>query len=928
MLNGDRAALRRVGNSPTDWNGVFQQILSAPKAMNDAEKRLVELLVQTKTWATLQRWMSSAWKVHPEVVALLRAHGLTDTEVRTLTVQAGVQAGAPAGYVLAADDKELRAVITASNGNWGLVGLAEALARQQPERAARFVADLWKADAYWQSSLAKTLLKHADRTCREPLVARLKAAREPLERWTLASALAAHAPKAFKTQAATEARAILADPALGNLHSIVISGYAVCGEAVIPDIVACCARWLKPPDKSWDPPGGKGLIVTEALTALGRKALPVALETLSVGVDSFERQRALPFLWKHASKEHMPLVHRATAEGMAHANGWTAATYAEMLPKDPSPLANELWQMLGHSQKPARDAAVIALTRLGEKAIPTAAELLQDKRPKVRQAAVALLSALGSGATAVLLKHAKAEISDQVRDAILHTLEKSGVALPSAPGNLAERVAAMPKLKKPLARRLDVTKLPAVKLKTGQAVDVDTVRWVLWRQSRTKEMRLDVEAGPLVEQFAANGDFGLALVQAFLAGGGMPNEKWLLLLGGVLGDDRIVPLLAPRLREWADKGYWKQAQFAIEGLARIGSEQALSLLDAMSIRLRGKRPQLAQAASEALGEAARRHGLDRDELTDRMVPWLGFERGVTRVVDVGKRRLVVDVGIDWKSEFRDEATGKRVAALPKGAPAAVTREMKELAASLREMSKAQVGRFEDQMVRQRRWTPAAWRGLFLDHPLLRPFGVRLIFGYWKSETLVATFRALEDRTLTNAEDSAFNLGEKGTVGIVHPLELSDEVRAAWVQHTNDHEITPPFPQLGRLVVRVQAKEKTATSKRLSAELVGLTFRSRAEKRGWSRGSVGDAAMVHTYWKAFATAGVDAFLQIDGLQAFADPFDEAALQWISFVRHGSVSIYNFEDDGLGGSRDKRLIRFGDVPPIVYSEVMADVMAMGG
>jgi hypothetical protein len=933
VLSGDRAALVRVGKTFEDSN-VFQSILVAPPQMGEIEHRLLQLMVQAQRRDAIRRWMEASRESFPDVVAVLASYGMTETDVRKLAVQTSATSELQAGFVLAAGDAELREVLTATAGSWGHLALAEAMCRTQPERAGTFAVDFWQAAAAGshRDRMAETLLAHEP--CRAPLGAQREADPDASARWTLSWAMAARDPGEVE-RAVAEGLAMLNDPSIGNEQARVAERLATLrGEAVVADIVACVGRWLRPPDARWCEPGNHVvpshvvyLLLAKSVEVLKRKAVPVAVAVLDSPVEASERREALKFLWKHVGKAHQDLVHQRTAEGLAHKDGWVAAGYVELLPKDPSPMVAELWHLLGHSQKAARDAAVQALKRTGEAAIPGAVARLQDERPKVREAAVALLGMLGPAATEALARHAKAESSDKVRDAILHTLEKGGADVALSPAEIAERAASMPKLKKPIARRLDLAKLPALKLDSGEPVDAATVRWMLWRQSRVKDTRLDIEAGPLVKRIARHGDFGLALVEGFLAGGGTPDEKWLLVLAGTFGDDRIVPLLAPRLREWGEKNYWKQAQFAIAGLGLLGTEQALSLLDALSVRLRGKRPLLAQAAADAVTEAAAARGLDRDELADRMVPWLGFERGRPRVVEAGSRRLLVEVGADWKPTFRDEATGKRVAALPKGAPAAVTKEMKELGASLREMSRAQVGRLEDLLVRQRRWTPAAWRALFLEHPLLRPFGNRLVFGHWLEHRLAGTFRALFDLSLTDASDETFALGEAGQVGIVHPLELSDDDRAAWDRHLADHEVIPPFAQLARIVVRPSESERKLTSKRLDAELAGLTFRGRAEKRGWRRGSVGDAAMVHSYWKEFATAGVDAFVEIDGLQAFADPDDEVALRSIWFARHGSVSPDRFEDEGLGGSRDERLLKFGDVPPIVYSEVMADVAALG-
>ncbi len=148
---------------------------------------------------------------------------------------------------------------------------------------------------------------------------------------------------------------------------------------------------------------------------------------------------------------------------------------------------------------------------------------------------------------------------------------------------------------------------------------------------------------------------------------------------------------------------------------------------ALAIRYRTKNKNLGQAAVESFAAAAERLGITPDELSDRVVPWLGFEPNAPRVIDCGGRRIEVGIGDDFKLKYRDLEKNKPVASLPKTAPKEVLDAFKGLAATLREVVKAQVLRLENLMVRQYRWPVGRWPELFLAHPLLRPFAARLVW---------------------------------------------------------------------------------------------------------------------------------------------------------------------------------------------------------
>ena len=236
------------------------------------------------------------------------------------------------------------------------------------------------------------------------------------------------------------------------------------------------------------------------------------------------------------------------------------------------------------------------------------------------------------------------------------------------------------------------------------------------------------------------------------------------------------------------------------------------------------------------------------------------------------------------------------------------------------------------MVRQFHWPVPRWRELFLGHPVLfLPFATRLVWGHYDDAgRLRGTFRALEDRTLTDASDEPFDLPAAGSVGIIHPLELDDEALGAWRTHLADYEVEPLFPQLERPVVRVSDDQRTV---RISPELSGtslnaMTFRSRAEKLGWVRGSVGNAGYIDAYRKVFTGAGVNAFLGLDGL--FIDIGTDQSIEFrgFYFVKGGTVHIGSYVDDYPTDESDARLIAFGAVPPVVYSEVMGDLKRIAG
>jgi hypothetical protein len=403
-----------------------------------------------------------------------------------------------------------------------------------------------------------------------------------------------------------------------------------------------------------------------------------------------------------------------------------------------------------------------------------------------------------------------------------------------------------------------------------------------------------------------------------------------LTVAALLGDDRVVAPLAPQIRQWAETTRGKMAEYGVQALALLGTDAALLAVDSLALRFRTKKKNVGEAAASAFRAAAERLGITTDELGDRVVPWLGFEPGKPRVIDCGGRRIEARIGPDFKLKYHDLDKNKPAASLPKTAPKDVQAQLKEAGALLREAAKAQVARLENLTVRQQRWPAARWRELFLTHPVLLPFAVRLVWGAYDAQgQRVGTFRALEDRTLTTANDEPFEFPEGCTVGAVHPLELSEDERGMWQAHLADYEIEPPFPQLERPVVRLadsQREVKIITDYR-GTSLNALTFRGRAERLGWFRGDVGDGAGIFCFWKSFPAAGVDALIGLEGMYIGVGMNDEIRLEDVCFVQPREASRYGYY--GIPrGEGDERLLALKDVPPIVYSEVMGDLQKIAG
>ncbi len=675
----------------------------------------------------------------------------------------------------------------------------------------------------------------------------------------------------------------------------------------------------------------KNEVLHEAVQRLGRGALPL-LEAC-FATDQPEVQLAALQLWSGIKSDADVQSMAGKLRHLFASADASVVARAVRFAGDLSPEAVEenLWPLLAHKSRPVRDAAAGTLARLGESRLGKADELWAVRRGDARLATVAWLKAVGTEAAITLLKaRLEEEEDDDVRDAILLAIEKlPGGSTASNPSELRQRIKkTLQKAGGPPVAWLDPKKLPSCKLNNGTKLSSDWLTYLLCRQSRVKEMRADIEAKPLYAQIdrKTSGELALAVAGAFFGSKAEADDRWAMAFAALVGDDRLVPVFAHQIKDWADGMRGKLAEYAVQALALLGTDSALLAVDAMAIRYRSKNKNIGKAASEAFAEAARARGLTVEELGDLVVPWLGFQPRQPRVVDTGKSKLEVRIGPDFKLTFREPATNKKIAKLSDSAPAQLKAEFKNISAGLKEAVKSQLLRMETLMVRQFRWPAARWEELYLEHPLLLPFVERLVWGaYAPAGKLICTFRALEDHTLTDAADEALGLPRDCMVGVVHPLELPVEARQGWLKHLADYDVIPPFAQLERSVVTAKPEQaKTKFGNEVAeTELNAMTFKGRAERLGWTRGSVCDAGCINYYVKTFPGAGVDVFVETEGMYVGIDMYSDIKLGTNFFVKHGSVQIGSYIYDEPSDANDPRLISYGEVPAIAFSESMADL-----
>jgi hypothetical protein len=389
--------------------------------------------------------------------------------------------------------------------------------------------------------------------------------------------------------------------------------------------------------------------------------------------------------------------------------------------------------------------------------------------------------------------------------------------------------------------------------------------------------------------------------------------KWGITAAGLLGGDATALKMTPFIRDWPGRGFSQRASLALEALRAIGSDTALMQLNGISQKV--KFPALQRNARRFMGEIATERGLSALQLEDRIVPDLALDERGSRTIDYGSRQFRLVFGPNLKPLIRDDQ-GKTKSSLPKAGAKddplrvqAAARDWKLLKKQVSETVKVQAKRLERAMVTRRRWSRAEFEKYIVGHPFLFHVARLLLWAdYTEDGRLTAAFRVTEDRTYADVDDTAYTLGGV-RVGIVHPLQLSEEDRAKWSEVFADYEIIPPFPQLGRRIHQLQPGEerRTELARFSGPEVPVQLYNGILKSHDWMLNRLGGARTALGHYKRFPEANVTAIIR-EGYGCGDSVRMESAFFVSGFP----------EDCGIADVR--KALRLEEVDPMVLSEVL--------
>ncbi|MGQ2871339.1 DUF4132 domain-containing protein, partial [Leptospira santarosai] len=425
-------------------------------------------------------------------------------------------------------------------------------------------------------------------------------------------------------------------------------------------------------------------------------------------------------------------------------------------------------------------------------------------------------------------------------------------------------------------------------------------------------------------------DFVWKLFELWISLGAPNKDKWAFTALGSLGGDRIALKLTPLIKVWPGESQHQRAVLGLEILKTIGSDTALMQLNGIAQKVKFKG--LKEMANTFMESIAKKKGLKKSELEDRVIPDCGLDEEGKREFDFGPRKFQFVLGPDLKPMVKDE-DGKIKDDLPKpnskddaDSANASVEEWKLMKKQIREIGRIQAQRMEQAMVTGRRWKTEEWEMLIAKHPLMTHIAKTIL--WWvcfpDREKSVEVFRLTEERDYADVHDNSLNLRGGSYVGIVHPLLLLSEEKKSWGQLFTDYEIVSPFSQLGRPVYVLSEEDKSKreipgfTKQKVKAEQLVFGL----EKMGWSRGAAGDGGGIDEHSKQFEIDDVTAVIRYDG-----DDLSYGNIGGQNLDLEGAYFVKGLREPSFYEDKETKL-SLQEINPLAFSETLHGLIQVSG
>lgn len=597
---------------------------------------------------------------------------------------------------------------------------------------------------------------------------------------------------------------------------------------------------------------------------------------------------------------------------------------------DPEKYKSQILAMTGDTSKKVKEALIAGISIKWHDDI---IELLQSKKIGMREIAVSVIEKQNDGSfREELTKAFEKEKSEKIKSrlAVLVGAETavSETAENSAKVDIVTMLVKGSKGKK--VAFLFESPYKTVHFTDGAEVPENYLKALIILYSDMTSIAINNTAVELAGKINPDelNDFTIEVFRRWADKGATAKTKWVMWFCGVHGGHGMTETLMKYIKEWAEHSRGAIASEAVMAMAVNGSSEALMNVD--SIARKFKHKQVKNSANKALDDVAGILGITKEELADKIVPDMDFDDKMCRVFDYGNRQFNVYLTPTLEIEIYNG--DKKVKNLPK--PAKSDDETKAVKAyedfkimkkQIKSVVANQKQRLEYVLMCDRKWTCENWTNLFVKNPVMHCFAIGLIWGVYDGDKLVESFRYMDDGSFTNIDEDEFEIPENAEIGLVHPIELTDEQKKSWAEQLSDYEITQPFPQISRPCFRPTEQELNDD---VITRFEGVTtsnynLRGKLVKLGWETGTPQDAGW---FWEFVRSDVTRCIRNSDGSITYVGYYTEIEFSGmgIDYMEAEDVTLGKLTFGSCGSNKN---IKIRNVNSRYFSEIIMQLSTFG-
>ncbi|WP_157147301.1 DUF4132 domain-containing protein [Brachyspira pilosicoli] len=373
-------------------------------------------------------------------------------------------------------------------------------------------------------------------------------------------------------------------------------------------------------------------------------------------------------------------------------------------------------------------------------------------------------------------------------------------------------------------------------------------------------------------------------------------------------EDKLLKLKT-QIEEWSLNARGALAAHAVYAIALNASKFALVLVDTMSVKV--KNNQVKNAAKDALKKTAKALEISEDELIDKIIPDLDFDKKGMRELHYGgeaNRVFKLQIKNDFTIEVTD-SNDKVLKSLPapnskddKAIADASKKELTLIKKNIKMISSNQMRRLNKVLLNGRKWSYKTFNELFVENPIMNIFALKLIWGvYDENNNLIESFRYMEDGSFNTFDEEEYifedSLKNKKNITLVHPIELDEEKLSKWRNQLSDYEILQPINQLDLLFEEIK-EEHIKNNKIISFEDKEITageIMSMANKMSFERSrDIEDGGSYNCYELKDSILEIACRINFEYMWFGMDASEKVTFRDITFHKLDENSNYDYEE----------------------------------